>query len=236
MNKHVESLISQDYAAQRSDEWLRLRGTMLTASDLASAIGENKYETPNGLILKKCGYNKFSGNEATAHGNKYEDEARDVYCAKYNEVSHEIGLFQHPTIPWLGGSPDGITESGKLLEIKCPLRRVITPDVPEHYMPQLQLLMEVLDLDMAVFIQYKPMEITWPSEPEFVVTEVPRDRVWFAERLPIMDAFWKKVLWHREHGCEERLSVPKRVVKKRVKPVPVCELEENEDDETAFTS
>ena len=234
MNKHVESLISQDYAAQRSDEWLRLRGTMLTASDLASAIGENKYETPNGLILKKCGYNKFSGNEATAHGNKYEDEARDVYCAKYNEVSHEIGLFQHPTIPWLGGSPDGITESGKLLEIKCPLRRVITPDVPEHYMPQLQLLMEVLDLDLAVFIQYKPMEITWPAEPEFVVTEVPRDRKWFADRLPIMDEFWKKVLWHREHGCEELLAVPKRVVKKRVKPVPVCELEENADDETEF--
>ena len=234
MHEQVKFLISKDYAAQRSDEWLKLRGTMLTASDLASAIGDNKYETPDGLIVKKCGFNKFTGNEATAHGNKYEDEARDIYCEKYNEVSHEIGLFQHPTIPWLGGSPDGITESGKLLEIKCPLRRVITPEVPEHYMPQLQLLMEVLDLEEAIFIQYKPMEITWPKEPEFVVTEVPRDRKWFAEKLPIMDAFWKRVLWHREHGCEE-LMKPKRVVKKRVKPVPVCEIAEFDDDEDDFT-
>lgn len=30
-----------------------------------------------------------------------------------------------------------------------------------------------------------------------------RDRQWFAEMLPKLDAFWKRVLWHREHGYDD---------------------------------
>ena len=233
MHPQVAKLISHEYAAQKSEEWLKLRGNMLTASDAATAIGENPYEKPEGLILKKCGYNKFFGNEATKHGEKYEDVARDIYCEKYGEVAHEIGLYPHETIKWLGGSPDGITESGKLIEIKCPLRRKITPEVPGHYMPQLQLLMEILDLEEAVFIQYKPDEITWPSPAEFEVTEVKRDREWFKEKLPVMEALWKRVLWHRENGVEELLEKPKqkRPQAARKKKEITCEISTNEEDE-----
>ena len=57
----VAELIAHEYASQRSEEWLALRGKMLTASDAATAIGCNPYEKPEGLILKKCGHNKFTG-------------------------------------------------------------------------------------------------------------------------------------------------------------------------------
>ena len=236
MHPQVEKLISKEYAEQRSEEWLKLRGKMLTASDAATAIGDNPYEKPEGLIIKKCGYNKFTGNEFTAHGNKYEDEARDIYCETYKEVSHEIGLYTHPTIKWLGGSPDGITESGKLIEIKCPLRRQITPEVPGYYMPQLQLLMEILDLEEAVFIQYKPEEITWPAASEFVVTEVKRNREWFQEKLPIMEALWNRVIWHRENGVEELLPKPKKerpqtARKRKTVEEKKCEIINVEDDD-----
>lgn len=144
MHPNVAKLISKTYAEQRSQEWLDLRKNMLTASDCATAIGENKYEKPFDLLLKKCGKGKpFTGNAATEHGNKYEDEARILYEQRHNEVVHEIGLEPHPKYPWLGGSPDGITESGKLVEIKCPMSRQILPEVPKHYMPQLQLCMEI---------------------------------------------------------------------------------------------
>ncbi len=232
MHPVVQELIKNEYAAQRSEEWLSLRGKMLTASDAATALGLNPYEKPEGLILKKFGYNKFEGNIATEHGNRYEDEARDIYCEKYGEVSHEIGLHPHPVYKWLGGSPDGITESGKLLEIKCPLRRAIKDEVPGHYMPQLQLLMDILNLEECDFIQYKPIEITWPNKAEFIVTHVKRDREWFNEKLPIMDTFWKRVLWYRENGgVEELLPAPK---KKRIKIIvpPICQItDESEDDE-----
>jgi putative phage-type endonuclease len=218
MLEKVRKLIELEYAAQKSDEWLRLRGKMLTASDAATAIGANPYSNEKEFILNKCGHRTFFGNEATRHGEKYEDEARDKWCAMTGEVSHEIGLFPHPVYDWLGGSPDGITESGKLVEIKCPLMRAITNEVPALYIPQLQLLMDILDLDEAVFIQYKPYEITWPAAEEFVVTHVPRDRNWMTVNVPIMRAVWDKVLWHREHGVEEFLKPKeKRVCKPRKK-------------------
>jgi len=189
---------------------------MLTASDAATAIGCNPYEPPDSLVLKKCGHIKFNGNVATEHGNKYEDEARDIYCERYGEVSHEIGLYPHPDYDWLGGSPDGITESGKLLEIKCPLARKITDEVPVHYLPQLQLLMEILELEECDFIQYKPLSLTWPNEPEFMVTHVQRDRGWFSKYMPIMKKQWDRVNWYRDNDMEcKDLIKPKKEVKHR---------------------
>jgi hypothetical protein len=198
MHPVVQKLIEKQYANQKSDEWLALRGTMLTASDVATALGENPYEKPSSLILKKCGVpSEFRGNDATRHGEKYENIARDLYCEKTGEVAHDLGLVQHPEIPWLGGSADGVTESGKLLEIKCPMSRKIKNEVPKYYLAQLQILMEVLNLEECDFIQYRP-------EPfEYVVVNIKRDRTWFAERLPKLQAFWDEVLYKREHGlCE----------------------------------
>ena len=229
MHPVVQKLLEKEYAPQRSEEWLALRGKMLTASDVATAIGENCYETPKDLLYKKCGYNKFMGNAATAHGNKYEDEARIIYEQRHGEVVHEIGLCQHPKYDWLGGSPDGISESGKLVEIKCPMSRKITNEVPKHYMPQLQLCMEVLNLEECDFIQYKPAEFNWPKPEEFVVVNVKRDREWFEKYLPVMDEFWKLVLHHREHGIEPPPQKKKRTPK--VKEIPKCEIVTDSEDD-----
>jgi putative phage-type endonuclease len=209
---------------------------MLTASDAATALGVNPYEKPKDLILKKCGHKKFSGNSATVHGNKYEEEARDIYCLKYGEVAHEIGLRPHPLYDFLGGSPDGITESGKLLEIKCPLMREIKAEVPVYYMPQLQLLMDILNLDECDFIQYKPADITWPGPAEFVVVHVLRDRQWFQDSLPVFRDLWDKVIWHRANGCADLL--PKARAPRKIKQIPkaVCELEPDSDSGSASAS
>ena len=229
MHPNVEELIKREYAPQKSEEWLELRSNMLTASDGASAIGKNKYQTPHDLLLKKCGKGeKFTGNEATRHGEKYEDEARILYEQRHNEVVHEIGLVPHPKHMWLGGSPDGVSESGKLVEIKCPMYRDIEACVPEHYMPQLQLCMEILDLEEADFIQYKPAEFNWPRPEEFVVVNVKRDRAWFETYFPVMQDFWQKVLYHREYGIED----PKPKKKRRKEEVPkICEIASDSDDD-----
>jgi len=229
MHPNVKVLIEREYAAQKSQEWLDLRGNMLTASDCATAIGLNHYETPFDLLLKKCGKGPvFTGNEATRHGEKYEDEARILYEQRHNEVVHEIGLCPHPKYTWLGGSPDGVSESGKLVEIKCPMSRDIgNGDVPVHYMPQLQMCMEILDLEEADFIQYKPAETNWPRPEEFTVVNVKRDREWWEKYFPVMEEFWQKVLHHREHGIE----VPEPKVRKpRKKKVIPCEIEVDPED------
>lgn len=194
MLEKIQKLLDATYFEQRSPEWLALREGMLTASDAATAIGANKYETPEALLTKKVLRRAFKGNEAMDRGTRLEPICRDLYDELYGKKSHELGLVQHPQYPWLGGSADGITECGLLIEIKCPLTREITPVVPTHYIAQIQLNMEILDLDACDFIQYR-------DEPyELVVTRVARDREWFAKNLPIMDAFWQKVVEARRVG------------------------------------
>lgn len=170
---------------------------MITASDVASAIGENHYETPDAFIKKKVLKTKWAGNAATQHGTKLEPLVREMYDQKFGKKTHEIGVVQHRDHPWLGGSPDGVTEDGLLVEIKCPLTRKIEAKVPKHYWPQVQLLLEVTDLEECDFVQYKP-------EPEeFVVVRVSRDRSWFEKNLPVMRTVWTKVLKGRNDGlCE----------------------------------
>ena len=51
-------------------------------------------------------------------------------------------------------------------------------------MPQLQLCMEILDLEDADFIQYKPAETNWPKPEEFDVVNVKRDREWWKTYSP----------------------------------------------------
>jgi putative phage-type endonuclease len=201
----ARELIAQEYAEQRSQEWLDLRENMITASDVASALGENRYESPDSFVKKKVLRTKWAGNAATAHGTLLEPFVRDLYDQKFNRKSHEIGLVQHREYPWLGASPDGVTEDGILVEIKCPLTRKIEPKVPAHYLPQVQLQLEITDLDECDFVQYRPGDANSvpPKAEEFVVVRVHRDREWFARVLPALEVVWQRVLKGRTEGlCE----------------------------------
>ena len=112
--------------AQRTEGWYRMREGCLTASDLAAALGESKYDKPFDVIEKKCGGGKpFKGNEHTQWGVKYEPVATSIFELKNNVTVLEFGLLPHRpldpdnAITWLAASPDGIVkESGAMLEIK----------------------------------------------------------------------------------------------------------------------
>jgi putative phage-type endonuclease len=205
--QRARELIAAEYAEQRSPEWLALREQMITASDVASALGENHYESPDSLVKKKVLNLKWAGNAATAHGTALEPLVRDLYDQKTGRKSHEIGLVQHRDHPWLGASPDGVTEDGLLIEIKCPLTRKIEAKVPKHYLPQVQLQLEITDLEECDFVQYRPAS-TEGAEPEFVVVRVKRDREWFQTNLPKMRAIWDRIVHGRAHGLCEVIDEP----------------------------
>jgi putative phage-type endonuclease len=220
----ARELLAAEYAEQRSQEWLDLRDQMITASDVASAIGENHYETPDAFIKKKVLKTKWAGNAATAHGTLLEPLVRDLYDARTGRKSHEIGLVQHRQYPWLGASPDGVTEDGLLIEIKCHLTRKIESKVPKHYWPQVQLQLEITDLEECDFVQYRPAK-TEGAEPEFVVVRIKRDREWFAKHLPAMKAAWDRICNGRKNGlCDLQDDSSEHVpFKKQI----VCLLQED---------
>jgi putative phage-type endonuclease len=218
----ARELLAAEYAEQRSEEWLELRDQMITASDVASAIGENHYETPDAFVKKKVLRTKWAGNAATEHGTLLEPLVRDLYDQRTGRKTHEIGLVQHRDYPWLGASPDGVTEDGLLVEIKCPLTRKIDAKVPKHYWPQVQLQLEITDLEECDFIQYRPGdERTVPPKPEeFVVVRVTRDRAWFEKNLPAMKAAWDRICRGRTHGLCELVPEPPSQFKNEI----VCEI------------
>lgn len=226
--RRAKELLAAEYAEQRSQEWLDLRDAMLTASDVASAIGESRYESPDALVKKKVLRTKWAGNAATAHGTLLEPFVRDLYDAKYGRKSHEIGLVQHREHAWLGASPDGVTEDGLLIEIKCPLTRKIEAKVPKHYLPQVQLQLEITDLDACDFVQYRPASAEGAAE-EFVVVRVHRDREWFAKHLPAMRAIWDRIVEGRKNGLCELLDEPVST-SEQFKSGIVCELVSDDDE------
>lgn len=194
MHPNVVELLKRPQWTQRTQEWYDIRRTLLTASDVASALDIKPYPSYRGsprrdLLRRKLENRPFS-NMFTLHGQKYEDEARDLTAQVLGEEILEFGLLVHPHHTWLAASPDGITKSGKCIEIKCPLRRAIIPGhVPEHYMPQIQVQMAVCDLDSTIFVQYRPA----PQKILDIVV-VERDRLWFNANVPRMKTFFDEYM------------------------------------------
>lgn len=152
--KKVKFIEKLNQPEQRSKEWYQIRENMLTASDIGALLGYSKYNNRNSVIKKKCGEGpKFKGNKYTLHGQKYEEVAKQIYEIRYNKQVDEYGLIQHPKIPILGASPDGISKDGIMLEIKCPPKRKITGIVPPHYWVQMQVQLQVCSLEQCDFIE-----------------------------------------------------------------------------------
>tara|TARA_Y100000591_G_scaffold295151_1_gene284236 strand:- start:8643 stop:9134 length:492 start_codon:yes stop_codon:yes gene_type:complete len=128
ISKKTLRLLFKKQYIQRSAPWLAKRQGILTASDCASALGLNKYQSRSDLILKKAGLNKDSNNSASDnqamnHGIQYEDEAADIYRCQNPHLApfFEIGLVMHEKHSFLGASPDRVTKDGILIEIKVKM-------------------------------------------------------------------------------------------------------------------
>lgn len=225
VTEHVKRLYEidqKDAVQQRTPEWHARRQKRLTASQIASAVSENPYESRLSLLAKKLGSEpNFQGNAATAHGNKWEQHAIEMYERVSGEKVFAFGLMDslNEGEGYLAGSPDGITASGRLIEVKCPVMRRPNGIVPAHYMHQLQCLMHILQLTVCDFIEYVPPG-TWTDEV-FSVVQVPRDDGFWAAIAPKLSRFWEEVEEKRAAGVMPIAEARKR---KRAEP-PKCMID-----------
>jgi hypothetical protein len=189
---------------QGSEGWLSRRNELLTASDGNKFIMDPATATYARALASKTGKNLFSGGQAVAHGQQYEDEAiREFTKATGHAVVH-FGLLYHPDCPdvreprdaralRLGGSPDGITLCGAVVEVKCPWTREIVPGVvPRCYIPQVQILMQTTGLDKTFFVQYRPPHMKGGRVLDVAVVDV--DPAWWTTNLPRLREFWARVV------------------------------------------
>ena len=196
----VERLLARKQWAQRTPEWYERRKTLMTASDAAGALGIPAFEGQRGdirasLIHQKV-YTTFKGNMFTRHGSENEDMVRDRLAEIVGDEPLEFGLLVHPTLDWLGASPDGIfRRSGSMIEIKCPYKRRIEPGhVPHHYMPQIQTQMEVCSLVTCYFVQWQPAHLSHSGQEIFDIVLVQRDPIWFETHCDALHEFWKDLM------------------------------------------
>lgn len=154
---------------QRTPEWYDMRQGMMTASDLAQALGKGKFATQKDFFVKKSGYETQTFDYSLPPlkwGTMYEPVATAFYEHVTRKKVHEFGLLKHPALDWFGCSPDGITEDGIMLEIKCPYRRKITGEVPQQYYYQVQGQLEVCGLQECDFLECTLQE--YSSEQAFL--------------------------------------------------------------------
>jgi putative phage-type endonuclease len=147
--------INATLPAQRSPEWYVFRENMITASDWGKVMGYIGNDVE--LLRNKLGITQFKGNAATQFGTKYEAVATSIYEKRMDKKVIDFGCLRHPNpdLFFLGASPDGISNDGIMLEIKCPTSREILPIPTTYYWAQMQGQMEICDLERCDFLECK---------------------------------------------------------------------------------
>ena len=159
---------------QGSDEWLKARLGVITASEFGKII------TPTGS--KSASANEYMGkliaehltgeqqehfmSDDMARGNELEPKARTFFEAIKGVQVDEVGMVYKDSNKVIACSPDGLILNEKKeyeqgVEIKCPklathIAYVLNKKIPNIYIPQVQGSMWVTGADGWRFMSYHP--------------------------------------------------------------------------------
>ena len=168
----LQRLRQEPQPVQRSPEWYEMRNSMLTASDFYKALStprakESWAQQKSATNTTQTAFSSASCN----HGIKYEECCRKIYEMLNNVQVEEFGCIRHPSIPYLGASPDGICNEhcdeyvARAVEFKAPFsRKIVSGEVPRKYAIQVQGQLEVLDLDICDYFAVSYTHLTLPTK------------------------------------------------------------------------
>jgi len=114
---------------QRDDDWFRLRAGKLTGSRFGDLMAKTRSgpSASRKNLITRLAIERLIGNCVETHSNfamqrgtELEPEAIKAY-EDANLISVDlIDFIQHPTLPFVGMSPDGLVETEGMVEVKCP--------------------------------------------------------------------------------------------------------------------
>lgn len=221
-------LLSRPQIVQRSEEWYADATQALSASQFGTIFKSPR--TRGQLILEKAGITprENTGQRHTCiteymnafdWGIRFEPVVRQVYCALTHTLVGELGRLRHPTDNRLSASPDGVviddTEGsmqcrlGRLVEYKAPVSRKIIHKVPEDYVSQMRIQMEVAQADACDYFEvtfrskYGAKMMPFPENPEyygnvFLISDKDTDITLRYEYSPLCDYSWRPTLLPNE--------------------------------------
>jgi putative phage-type endonuclease len=192
---------------QRTPEWFKEREGKLTASAFGQAAGLAPGSRQQ-LWRRTMGLETFEGNEATQWGEVNEPVALATYsanCVDQTKAIQLVGFIPHPTMAWLGGSPDFLIGEDGVGEIKCPFSQQVYPTIPPYYMAQMQGLLQITNRQFCDFVVWTPEQIN--------VRRVQRsDEYWDWLHIRLAD-FWVWVCAQVEPPREKKQPTPEFDIK-----------------------
>lgn len=179
---------------QNSDEWLRARMGIPTASMFATVMAEGK--DGGASITRKTYLHKLAGEIITGEpcenysnadmerGHQMEQEARDLYCFVHDAPLTRVGFVRRGNY---GCSPDSLIGDDGVLEIKTAAPHVLIECIladkfPAKHVAQCQGALLVTGrawLDIAIY---------YPKMPLFV-KRLERDETYIANLVRALDDF-----------------------------------------------
>ena len=183
---HIETLVALPQTGQRTAEWYSQSKEVLTASEFSQILG-----TPRALetlaLQKVASTGVLKGPPRLAcatselgpmdWGVRFEPVVKQILDRMWGADIVDVGRLYHPTDSYLAASPDGLIRAatdeakiGRLLEIKCPIKRELTGKIPFEYWCQMQLQMEVTGIDECEYLEVKLVS-AMRDKPDYVAAE-----------------------------------------------------------------
>ena len=136
--------------------WLQGRMTGIGGSDAAAVLGLSRWKTPLQVYQEKRGeVLPTEDNEPMLWGRALEPVIRQQY-AERNQVSVSVPtvMMRHPKYEFMIANVDGLTDNGRLLEVKTTRNSTDwgeagSDEVPQAYLLQVQHYLTVTELDVA---------------------------------------------------------------------------------------
>lgn len=144
---------------QRTEQWFKDREGKLTCSQFgqAAGLGPGSRQQLWRRIMK---IDTFEGNTATQWGEANEPVALQAYRQQTQTEPSLVGFVPHPSLEWIGGSPDFLVGDDGVGEIKCPFSQKLYDDIPPYYMAQVQGLLQCTNREWCDFVVWTPQVVS----------------------------------------------------------------------------
>jgi len=164
---NLDELMSRKQIEQRTSEWYIQMSTVISASEIGNLFASVRQRAKM-VMSKTVPYQSRNQPLATLSnrmsafdwGIRFEPVVKQIYEHKYGATIKELGRLYHQTDKRCAASPDGLIyycpkneRTGRLIEIKCPVTRIINGIVPKDYYAQMQLQLHVTGLQTCDYVE-----------------------------------------------------------------------------------
>jgi hypothetical protein len=172
------------------------RTGVITGSRIAKVLDCSTFGGPDDVLREMVREHfgaepEFTGNMITDFGQEHEPAAIKLYERETGYWTYATGEDQrfipHPTIHWLGVTPDGLIGGDGMVEVKVPWRaKYVHISQRPGYEVQIRLQLECAQREWCDFAVYRP---DLPPESQLWLSQVQHDPAWLPSVMPKLQAF-----------------------------------------------